>query len=136
VPKAFDTLSSRVIAAAIEVHKKLGPGFLEGVYERALRLELSDRGISFEAQKEVAVYYGNRQVGTHVLDLFVDNRLVAELKAVKCLEDIHFAQVRSYLRVTETEVGLLMNFNSRKLDVRRIVSHFEERDGPLAVPED
>jgi len=128
----FDELSSRVIAAAIEVHKRLGPGFLESVYEQALRLELSDRGIPFEPQKEIEVLYGGRQVGTHILDLLVANTLVVELKAVKSLEDIHYAQVKSYLRASGTNLGLLMNFNSTTLDVKRVVLRFENRSAPPA----
>lgn len=131
----FDALSSKVIAAAIEVHKHLGPGFLEGVYEQALRLELSDQDIAFESQKEISIFYGDRLVGKHVLDLLVEGRLVVELKAVKSLEDVHFAQVKSYLRATGTEVGLLLNFNSRQLVIKRVVLRFEERAGLLAVQE-
>ena len=130
----FDKLSSQVIAAAIEVHKRLGPGFLESIYEQALRFELTDRGIPFQSQKGIEVLYGDRQVGNHVLDLLVAGRLVVELKAVKQLEDIHFAQVKSYLQATGAKVGLLMNFNSRTLDVRRVVLRFEDRPGPLSVP--
>jgi GxxExxY protein len=133
--QTFDNLSSQVIAAAIEVHKRLGPGFLETIYERALCLELADRGIPFEAQKSIPVLYGERLVGDHVLDLLVDRRLVVELKAVRALEDIHFVQVKSYLHATGLKVGLLMNFNSQTLDVRRIVLRFEDRPGPLSVPE-
>ena len=134
--KAFDKLSSQVIAAAIEVHKRLGPGFLESIYEEALWLELFDRGIPFESQKRITVFYGDRPVGDHVLDLLVAGRLVVELKAVKQLEDIFYAQVRSYLRATGVEVGLLLNFSSRTLDIKRIVSNFEDRAGPLSVPEE
>ena len=133
--RSFDNLSGNVIAAAIEVHKRLGPGFLESIYERALCLELSDRGIPFEAQKSIHILYGERLVGDHMLDLLVDCKLVVELKAVKALEDIHFAQVKSYLHATGLKVGLLMNFNSRILDTRRVVLRFEDRSGPLSAPE-
>jgi len=118
----FDDISGKVIAAAMEVHKSLGPGFVEGVYEEALKLELGRCGIAFEAQKQVAVTYLGQVVGNHVLDLLVDNALVVELKAVKTLEDVHFAQVRSYLRATGLRVGLLMNFNASVLVVKRIVN--------------
>ena len=128
---AFDELSGRVIAAAIAVHKGLGPGFMESVYEQAFKLELSDRGIPFESQKVVEVCYGGRLVGAHVLDLLVAGSLVVELKAVKGLEDIHYAQVKSYLRASGTNLGLLLNFNSATLDVKRVVLRFENR---IAVP--
>lgn len=118
----FDDGSDVIIAAAIEVHKRLGPGFLESVYEQALKLELAKRGIPHEAQKPVQVLYDGQVVGNHVLDLLVDGRIVVELKAIKALEDVHFAQVRSYLRATGLRLGLLMNFNSRILIVKRIVN--------------
>ena len=131
----FDSLSSKVIAAAIKVHKQLGPGFLEGVYEQALRFELSDCGIPHESQKEIKVRYGDRIVGKHMLDLLVAEKLVVELKAVKGLEDIHYAQVKSYLKASGAEVGLLMNFNCGLLEVKRVVLNFEDRTSSLAVPE-
>ncbi len=118
----FDETSGKVIAAAIQVHKQLGPGFLESVYEQALKLELMQRSIEFEDQKRVAVLYNGVVVGTHVLDLFVGGQLVVELKAVETLERIHFAQVQSYLRATGVKVGLLLNFNSPTLYVKRIVN--------------
>ncbi len=118
----FDDLSNKVIAAAIEVHKQLGPGFLESVYEQALKVALAKRGIRFEPQKQVEVRFDGVLVGTHILDLMVEDRLVVELKAVKELEDIHYAQLRSYLRATGAKVGLLMNFNSPTLTVKRLVN--------------
>ena len=89
-----------MIAAAIEVHKQLGPGSLESLYEQALAIELTKRGIRFEAQKEIVVRYDGKLIGKHVLDLVVEGKLILELKTVKGLEDIHFAQLRSYLRAT------------------------------------
>jgi GxxExxY protein len=117
----FDELSNKVINAAIQVHKRLGPGFLESVYERALRLELTDRQIPFESQKEISIVYEGKPVGTHTLDLFVDGVLVVELKAVERFEDIHFAQVKSYLRASGAKLGLLLNFNATQLSIKRIV---------------
>jgi GxxExxY protein len=120
----FDELSGRVIEAAIAVHKELGPGFLESIYENALRTAFRHRGIAHENQKEVAVFFGGEQAGVHRLDLLVENAIVVELKAVKALEDIHFAQVKSYLKATGSHIGLLMNFNSPTLVVKRIVLNF------------
>lgn len=118
----FDELSSRVIAAAIDVHKQLGPGFLESVYEQALKVALAKRSIALEQQKQVEVRFENVLVGVHVLDLMVEGRLVIELKAIKELDDVHYAQLRSYLRATGAKVGLLMNFNSPTLVVKRLVN--------------
>lgn len=120
----FDELSGRVISAAIAVHRELGPGFLESIYESALKAALRHRGMSYEAQKDVTVVFEGEEVGVHRLDLLVENEIVVELKAVKALEDIHFAQVKSYLKATGLHVGLLLNFNAPTLIVRRIVLDF------------
>jgi GxxExxY protein len=116
----FDDLSNRVIGAAVEVHKSLGPGFIESVYEQALKVELARRGIEFEFQKQIEIRYCDKVVGIHVLDLMVEGKLIVELKAARTLDDIHFAQLRSYLKATNLEVGLLMNFNSPTLVVKRV----------------
>lgn len=121
----FDALSGRVIDAAIAVHRELGPGFLESIYELALRTALRHRGIVYEAQKEVTVFFEGEEAGVQRLDLVVERELVVELKAIKALEDIHFAQVKSYLKATGLHVGLLMNFNAAKLIVKRVVLDFQ-----------
>lgn len=124
--RQFSDLSGDVIAAAIEVHRSLGPGFLEGVYEQALRIELRRRGIAFESQKEILVSYEGQVVGRHVLDLLIGGALVVELKAVARFEQVHLAQVKSYLRAASLSVGLLLNFATTTLDVRRVVLRFED----------
>ena len=117
----FEPLSGRIIEAAIQVHTELGPGFLESIYESALKVALRHCGIVYEAQKEVAIIFEGEEVGVHRLDLLVDGEIVVELKAIKALEDIHFAQMRSYLKATSLRVGLLMNFHTPTLVVKRIV---------------
>ncbi len=117
----FESLSGQIIEAAIGVHKELGPGFLESIYEIAMKVALCHRNITYEAQKEVIVFFEGEEVGTHRLDLLVGGEIVVELKAIKALEDIHFAQVRSYLKATRLHVGLLMNFNAPTLVVKRVV---------------
>ena len=117
----FETLSGQIIEAAIHVHKQLGPGFLESIYESAMKVALRHRGIVYEAQKEVTILFENEEVGVHRLDLLVGSEIVVELKAIKALEDVHFAQVKSYLKATGLHVGLLMNFNAPTLIVKRIV---------------
>ena len=117
----FESLSGQIIEAAICVHRELGPGFLESVYESALKVALRHRGLVFEAQREVTVIFEQEEVGLHRLDLVVEGQIVVELKAVKAFEDIHFAQVKSYLKATHLSVGLLFNFNATKLIVKRIV---------------
>src|SRR5688572_26423581 len=96
----FEPLSAGILEAAIAVHTALGPGFLESVYHRALRVALEHRNVSYETQKEVRVHFEGVEVGVHFLDLLVADSIVVELKAVKALEDIHFAQLKSYLKAT------------------------------------
>jgi GxxExxY protein len=108
------------LGAAVDVHKALGPGFLESIYQTAMEVALAHRGISFQRQKEVCVFFEEASVGVQRLDLVVDNQIVLELKAVKALEEIHFAQLRSYLRATGLHIGLLLNFNSPTLIIRRV----------------
>lgn len=116
-----DQMTGQVIGAAIEVHRRLGPGFLESVYAKALRCELTARGVSWGAEVEVPVLYRGLVVGRHRLDLVVEGELLIELKAVARLEVIHFAQVRSYLAASGIRVGLLLNFEQTQLTIRRVV---------------
>lgn len=117
--------TGRIIGAAIEVHRSLGPGFLERVYENALKVELSRRGISFVGQLEVPVLYQEIVVGTHVLDLLVEDQIVVELKAVRRLEDIHFVIVRSYLKAVRREHALLLNFAGSTLEIKRVTARVQ-----------
>jgi GxxExxY protein len=119
----LDELARIVIAAALEVHRALGPGFPESVYEQALAVELQLRDVPFQRQVPVSVTYKGIQVGDGRLDLLVDDRLVVELKAVENLAPVHVAQVLSYLRACRRSLGLLITFNVRQLrqGLRRIV---------------
>ena len=118
----FDDLSKKIIGAAIKVHRELGPGFLENIYEEAFKVELSVQGFLYDAQKEIKIKYLGVEVGTHRLDLIVENKIIVELKTVKELADIHFAQLRSYLKATDLKVGLLLNFAKPTLEIKRIVN--------------
>ena len=109
-----------IIGAAIAVHRELGPGFLESVYEQALALEFALNGIAFIRQKAVPLFYRDHQIGEHRLDFLVDDKIIVELKAVKGLEDIHFAIVRSYLKATGLADGLILNFSTVPLTVKRV----------------
>ena len=113
-------LTGRIIAAAIAVHRALGPGFLESVYEEAMCIELRANGMPYERQKPVEILYREEPVGEHRLDLFVAGRVVVELKAVKALEDIFFATVRSYMKAVGTDIGLLLNFAAMPLIIKRV----------------
>jgi GxxExxY protein len=109
--KRVDDLAHAVIGAAIEVHRHLGPGFLESVYEEALCIELAERQVPFERQTEISVLYKDRQIGKQRIDLMVGKVLIVELKAIDALAEIHKAQVISYLKATRLPLGLLINFN-------------------------
>ncbi len=125
-------LSERVIGAAIAVHRELGPGFIESIYEQALAVEFDACEIRFERQKPVSVSYRNVHVGEHRLDFLVEDCLVVELKAVKALEDVHFAIVRSYLKATQLEHGLLLNFSAYPLTIKRVIR--EQRTPKEVIP--
>jgi GxxExxY protein len=119
----LDALAHEVIGSAIEVHRHLGPGYLESIYEDALSVEFRLRGVRFERQRSIAVQYKSHPVGEGRLDFLVADRLVVELKAVDDLAPIHRAQVLSYLRTTGLTLGLLINFNVKVLKdgLKRII---------------
>ena len=123
-----EELTGNIIAAAIEVHRRLGPGFIESVYENALVIELKKRCLRVDQQKEIVITYDGFEVGKHRLDLLVENTIVVELKAVRNLEDIYFAIVKSYLRATGKEHGLLLNFSKTTLEVKRVINPMNTRE--------
>lgn len=118
-----DDLATAVIGAAIEVHRVLGPGYLEIVYERALAFELELRGVPFERQSPVCVAYKGREVGEGRLDLLVGGTLIVELKTVDVLAPIHTAQIMSYLKAMRLPLGLIINFKVPvlKQGIKRVV---------------
>jgi GxxExxY protein len=113
-------LTERIIGAAIRVHKELGPGFLEIMYEEALAIELTAAGLLFERQKLLPIFYREHLIGEHRLDLVVEENVILELKAISELEKIHFAIVRSYLKASGLQDALLLNFASTTLTVKRV----------------
>jgi GxxExxY protein len=117
----FEKISSDVIAAAIDVHKTLGPGFIESIYENALVIALQERGIQVEQQVEVPIYFHEKLIGKHRVDLLVNRELLVENKSVDAFEKIHFAIVRSYLRAMQVESALILNFNAVTLQIKRVV---------------
>jgi GxxExxY protein len=117
----YEDLTDKIIGCAIEVHKKLGPGFLESIYENAFVIELHKQNLQVEKQREVVIKYDGAEVGRHRLDLIVNDTIVVELKAVKNIEDIHFAIVKSYLKALGKEHGLLINFSKPVLEIKRVI---------------
>jgi GxxExxY protein len=121
--RELDAVANKVIGAALEVHKHLGPGFLESIYEEALAAELKLQNIRHEFQRPVRLFYKDHPIGEHRVDLLVEGMLVVELKAIEKFLPIHKAQLISYLKATSLSLGLLINFNERWLrdGVQRIV---------------
>ncbi|MBI3787514.1 MAG: GxxExxY protein [Ignavibacteriales bacterium] len=119
----LDQLAHEVIGAALEVHKRLGPGFLESVYEEALCIELNLRNIPFERQVPIDVEYKGRMMGQGRIDMLIDKLLIVELKAVEALAPVHTAQTISYLKATGKNLALLVNFNVSVLKdgIKRII---------------
>ena len=114
-------LTQTVIGAAFEVHRELGPGFLEKVYEQALAQELSLRGIDSVLQAEAPVSYKGCVVGSYYCDLLVGGKILCELKAAEALTSAHQAQLLNYLKATGIKVGLLLNFGAKSLQVKRMI---------------
>jgi len=112
-------LTGQIIAAAIEVHRELGPGFLESVYEHALALELEHRGLAVETQHDITIWYKGDPVGQHRLDIFVEDLIIVELKAIQSIEAVHFAILKAYLKAAGRQHGLILNFAKATLEVRR-----------------
>jgi GxxExxY protein len=121
--RSVDQLAHMVIGAAIDVHRELGPGYLEAVYQNALCHELGLRNIKFVSQSPVNVLYKGYPVGEGKIDILVENTLIVELKAVEAFEKVHHAQVISYLKATNLVLGLLINFNVPVLKdaIRRVI---------------
>jgi len=106
----------------MRVHTKLGNGFQEVIYQRSLELEMALEGIKFEREKEMVIYYRDVEVGTRRVDFFVENLIMVELKAIIELEDVHLSQGINYLEAYNVEVGLLLNFGSKSLTVKRLLN--------------
>ena len=117
-PLSQGNLTEKIIGCAYEVHRHLGSGFLEKVYENALYEELKSVGLKVDSQKEIKVFYKGRQVGNYIADLVVDGLVILELKAIEKIADIHEIQLKNYLKATSIEIGLLINFGS-KVEIKR-----------------
>lgn len=123
LPDSVERLVYRIIGCALEVHRRLGCGFLEAVYHKALRVELKHAGLAFKSEHCITIKYRDEPIHGHQVDLIVENAVIVEVKAVADLHPIHESQVVSYLRATGLQVGLLINFNSIVLKdgIQRIV---------------
>lgn len=120
-----NSITGKIIGAAIEVHKQLGPGLLESVYQNCLFFELMQMDIFVEKEKPLPVVYKDVKLDCGFrLDLFVEKKVIVEIKSVESLNDIHMAQVLTYMKLTESRIGLLINFNVTKLThgIKRIIN--------------
>ena len=124
----MESLSQTVLACAFEVSNRLGVGFVESVYENALCVELQQLGVNFTQQKPLKVIYKGSVIGNFVTDIIVENRLLIELKVVSEFNKAHRAQVINYLKATGIPVGLLLNFGTPKLGVKRIVHQYTKTE--------
>ena len=113
-------LTHNIIGAAMEVHKVLGNGFQEVVYQRALAIEMQMRGIHFEREKSMSLQYKGYDIGTRRVDFFVEDKIMVEIKAVIHLEDVHLAQAMNYVEAYNMEIGLLINFGAKSLQFKRV----------------
>jgi GxxExxY protein len=120
-------LTGKIIGCAQEVHRILGNGFQEVIYQRALAVEMTARGLEFSREHEMLIHYKDVEVGTRRVDFLVEGRVMVELKALIQLEDVHLAQAKNYLEAYGLATGLLLNFGSRSLDAKRVMHSSEPR---------
>jgi GxxExxY protein len=117
----YSELTGKIIGCAMEVHKILGNGFQEVIYQRALAKEMNLLGLAFSREHEMQIFYKGDEIGTRRVDFFVEDKIMVELKAVIQLEDVHLAQAINYLEAYNMEIGLLINFGNRSLQFKRVM---------------
>jgi GxxExxY protein len=119
----YKDITEKIIGASFEVHKFLGNGFQEVIYQRALAYEFSQAGLTFAREIEQDIYYKELRepIGTRRADFVVEDKVLVEIKAIKQLEDVHLAQILNYLKAYKIEVGLLINFGSKSMTFKRLV---------------
>ena len=116
----YSAETSKIIGCAIEVHKSLGTGFQEAIYQRALEYEFELQGLGFAREVEVPIYYKQKQIGLRRVDFLIKSKIIVELKATSQLESVHLAQAINYLEAFNLPIGLLLNFGSTKLQFHRL----------------
>jgi GxxExxY protein len=116
----YEELTKKIIGCAMEVHRRLGNGFQEVIYQRALEIEMRLAGLGFARELEMNIYYREIEIGTRRVDFFVEGKVMVELKALIRLEDVHLAQAMNYLEAYKMEVGLLLNFGAKSLEFKRV----------------
>ena len=114
-------LTGKIIGCAMEVHKILGNGFQEVIYQRALAIEMNRQGLDYSREHEMEIFYKEENIGTRRVDFFVEGKIMVELKAIILLEDVPLAQAINYLEAYNMDIGLLINFGSRSLQFKRVM---------------
>ena len=118
----YSAITETIIGCAMKVHNTLGNGFQEGIYQRALAIELGKAGLEFARELDKQIYYEGVEIGTRRVDFLVLGKILVELKAVTQLEDVHLAQALNYLEAFNLEIGLLLNFGAKKLEFKRLTN--------------
>jgi GxxExxY protein len=118
----YKEMTHKIIGAAMQVHKVLGNGFQEVIYQRAMEIEMPLYGLDFNREFEMPIWYREQQIGTRRVDFLVEDVVSVELKALTKLEDVHLAQAINYLEAYHIEVGLLINFGSKSLEFKRLIN--------------
>jgi GxxExxY protein len=118
----YSDKTGKIIGCAMEVHKELGNGFQEVIYQRALAIELERQNMAFSREHEMPVFYKKEQIGTRRVDFLVENIISVEIKALTVLEDVHMAQAINYLEAYNLEIGLLINFGAKSLQFKRLIN--------------
>ena len=116
----YEDLTYKIIGCAMEVHKHLGNGFQEVIYQRALSIEFDNQGIQYSREHEMQIQYNEQDIGTRRVDFFVENKIMVEIKAIIDLEDVHLAQAMNYVEAYDLEIGLLINFGAKSLQHKRV----------------
>ena len=116
----YSELTSKIIKCAMTVHSALGNGFQEVIYQRALEIELSENGISYNREFEMPIYYKEQHIGTRRVDFLVEGIISVEIKAITKIEDVHFAQAINYLEAYNLEIGLFINFGEQSLVFKKL----------------
>lgn len=115
-----DELTHKIIGCAMKVHRVLGNGFQEVIYQRALAIELEKQGISYKREMEMAIFYEDIEIGTRRVDFFVEENIMVELKTLVKIEDVHLAQAMNYCQAYGLPIGLLINFGAKSLEFKRV----------------
>ncbi|HMQ48669.1 MAG TPA: GxxExxY protein [Saprospiraceae bacterium] len=131
----YQDITQKIIGASMEVHKILGNGFQEVIYQRALELEMNAVGLTFQREYEMDIIYKGEKIGGRRVDFFVENCSMVELKALIALEDVHLAQAMNYLEAYNMEIGLLINFGAKSLQFKRVHNNSFKNQGSQPIPE-